>query len=106
MSKESRTRSLKLNLVEDRDSVSLPFAEDLKIPPLESLRTNHHEGGEFLRGNLQVGLPGEFFDRDPIDVAQVQYGSQPIPSALNTRERKKVLVQTMKQIGELRIMVR
>jgi hypothetical protein len=41
MSKEARTRSLKLNLVEDRDSVSLPFAEDLKIPPLESLRTNH-----------------------------------------------------------------
>ena len=77
-----------------------------KPPGRELADRSPHERGEVLWGDLQVGLPGEFFDRDPIDVAQVQYGSQPIPSALNTRERKKVLVQTMKQIGELRIMVR
>jgi hypothetical protein len=28
-----------------------------------------NECGEFLRGDLLVGMPGEFFDRDPIDVA-------------------------------------
>src|SRR5262249_42562969 len=38
-----------------------------------------HEQGESLRGDLQAGLPGEFFDRDPIDVAQVHSDRNPSP---------------------------
>jgi hypothetical protein len=38
-----------------------------------------HERGEFLWGDLQVGLPGEFFDRDPIDVAHVHTNRNPSP---------------------------
>lgn len=38
-----------------------------------------HESGEFLRGDLQIGVPGEFFDRDPIDVAEVHTDRNPSP---------------------------
>jgi hypothetical protein len=55
------------------------FSDRLHSAPRELEERSPHERREFLRGDLEVGLPCEFFDRDPIDVAQVHSNRNPSP---------------------------